>query len=185
MFISLRKAAALQKEILATLPLVNTSVAVSIYSDSPGAEVEAAALQAVSAFEIRRNLMNALYEIRNETAKVNITSGISDLVTRKAFLEKEISFLAGLVSSDERPAERILRAKIERALNTDSTHYDFSDSLSFSVFPKETLESFRMTMQAFKKEKAAIQDQLLELNIKNSIKLSEDSVAVLSAQGLI
>jgi hypothetical protein len=110
-------------------------------------------------------------------------AGIQNLVTEAAFLDKDIAFLTGLASSDVRPSESVIKGKVERTRTTES--YGYQEELLFSVFPQETLDFFKYAISKKKKQKVVIQDQLLELNIKNSIKLSEENVAVLTAAGLL
>jgi hypothetical protein len=126
--------------------------------------------------------MSILANIRNATAKANMEAGIQNLVTEAAFLDKDIAFLTGLASSDVRPSESVIKGKVERTRTTES--YGYQEELLFSVFPQETLDSFKDAISK-KKQKVFIQDQLLELNIKNSIKLSEENVTVLTAAGLL
>jgi hypothetical protein len=183
MFISLRKAAALQKEILAAVPTVNAMARVSVYSSNAVAELVDLEMAALDAVTDRSGLMDALANIRNATAKANMEAGIQELVTRAAFLDKDISFLTALVGSDTRPSDEVIHGKVERARSTEG--YGYQEELLFSTLSEETIQSFRDSIAVKKKQKVAIQDQLLELNIKNSIKLSEENVAVLTAAGLL
>jgi hypothetical protein len=185
MYISLRKAAALQKEILAAVPSITDAVSVSIYSETPIMDIvnhEKAMLEAIA---LRGRLIRALEEIRIVTAYINMTSGVHSLVTRIAFVDKEISFLSGLVNANTRKSDAVIQGKIERALASDSSHYNFQEELVLSVFSERVVAPFRSSLAAMKKEKVKIQDELLELNIKNSIGLSEETVSVLTEAGLL
>jgi hypothetical protein len=183
MHISLRKAAALQKEILAAVPAVTDSVSVSIYSENPISDIAEHESTMLDAIALRASLMRALEEIRNSTAQVNMTSGVQKLVTRVAFLDKDIAFLTPLANAHTRQSEVVISGKIERALHADTGHYNFQEEIKFSAF--ESTESFSDALASLKKEKVRIQDELLELNIKNSIRLSDDTVKVLTETGLI
>lgn len=183
MFISLRKAAALQKEILAAIPAVSAMARVSVYADNPVADLIDLELKTLEAVATRSDLMAVLADIRNATAKTNMEAGIQELVTQAAFLDKDISFLTSLASSDTRPSDVVVSGKVERARSSEG--YSIFEELLFSTLSEETIQSFREAIAAKKKQKVAIQDQLLELNIKNSIKLSEENVAVLTAAGLL
>jgi hypothetical protein len=183
MHISLRKAAALQKEILAAIPAVNPMARVSVYADNPVGELIDLELIALDAVAERNELMSTLADIRNATAKANMEASIQNLVTEATFLDKDIAFLTGLAGSDVRPSESVIKGKVERTRTTES--YGYQEELLFSVFHQETLDFFKDAISKKKKQKVVIQDQLLELNIKNSIKLSEENVAVLTAAGLL
>lgn len=185
MFINLRKAAALQQEILAAVPAIKTTVSVSIYDALPAAVIAQAALDTTKAMELRSSLLDALYEIRDLTAVANVTSGIVQLVARRARIEKDIAVLSAVAAADVRPAEATILAKVQRQATSDVNHYTFPENLTFAVLPQPSIDSVKETIAAFKREKVTIQDKLLELNIKNTIKLSNETVAVLTEQGLI
>lgn len=187
MYISLRKAAALQKEIQAALPNVATSATVSIYENDVTSLLSAATEETAKALEDRHNLMISLNIIRDLTAEANFSSGIYKLVSRLALLEKQIAFYSALAKAEVMPAEPVIKATVERARNANPDHYSFSfsDKVAFSIMDKDTIEELKLLVASFKKEKVKIQDELLELNIKHSIKLSDEIVAVLTAHKLI
>lgn len=185
MYISLRKAAALQKEILAALPTVETSASVSIYEENPLQTLTEARDAAAKALEVRHNLMVTLQLIRDLTAEQNFTSGIYKLVSKLSFIDKQISFYSALSRSEVSPSETVIKAKIERAKNANPDHYSFSDKAAFSIMDKHSIEDLKALVSNLKMDKVKIQDELLELNIKHSIKLTDETVAVLTAQGLI
>jgi hypothetical protein len=185
LFINLRKSAALQQEILAAVPPIKTSVNVSVYDALPASVIAQAALDTVKAMELRSSLLDALYEIRDAVAVANVTSGITQLVARRARIEKDIAVLAAVASAEVRPSDATILAKVQRQATADVNHYSFSESISFAILPQPSIDSVKDTIAALKREKVSIQDKLLELNIKNTIKLSEVTVAILSEQGLI
>lgn len=185
MYISLRKAAALQQEILAAVPALKTSAEVSIFEALPAAVISQAAIDLTKAMELRSSLMDALYEIRDAVAAANVSAGIHALVSRRARIEKDIAVLNTVSASLARPADSVILAKVERQRNSDSNHYSYSETVNFNVLPQASLDSVKATVASLKKEKVAIQDQLLELNIKTNIKLSEGTVSTLSAADLI
>ena len=185
MHISLRKAAALQKEILNVIPTVSTTASVSIYSENPIGDLVDQELAMLDAIALRASLMRALREIRSQTAMVNMTSGVHDLVTKASFIDKDIAFISGLATSVARSNDSVINGKMERAKAQDPAHYNFQEEVLLWVFSQESIESFTQALAVLKKEKVRIQDELLELNIKNNIHLSEDTVKVLTDAGLI
>jgi hypothetical protein len=183
MFISLRKAAALQKEILAAVPAANAMAKISVYAENPVEELINLELNALEAVELRARLMTTLHDIRSATAKINMEAGIHDLVARSAYLDKLISFLGTLATADVRPSDAVINGKVERTRTTES--YGYNEEVLFPILSEESIAKIKEEISEKKKQKVAIQDQLLELNIKNSIKLSEENVAVLTAAGLL
>jgi hypothetical protein len=185
MYISLRKAAALQKELQGAVPAISTSVTFSIYEANPLVLVETAAADALEAIELRGRLMSALYEIRNSVARVNITSGIHALVTELAALDNDIAFYNGLVRAEVSPTKAVIEGRIQRAQNSNPEHYSYSENVSVAVLNSANIEALKASLADAKKRKVKIQDELLELNIKHSIQLSDETVAVLTAAELL
>lgn len=167
------------------MPTIESSVVFSVYEALPAAIIAQAALDAVKAMELRSSLMDALYEIRDSTAAANIEHGISRLVSRKARIEKDIAFYTAQANASVRPADAVILARIERAKTVNPDHYSYNETTSVPVFPQASIDSLKLTLAELKKEKVKLQDALLELNIKHNIRLSDETVAVLTAQGLI
>jgi hypothetical protein len=167
------------------VPVIDTFVEVSVYDKLPVAVIAQAALDATAAMELRSTLLDALYEIRDAVAVANLNAGITQLVSYLARVEKDIATLNSLANATVRPSDTTILAKVERQANADPSHYSFSETVRFPIFPQASLDSIKLTIAELKKEKVRIQDQLLEANIKNTIKLSDRTVAVLTSQSLI
>ena len=57
--------------------------------------------------------------------------------------------------------------------------------MSTTVVSQEQIDQVKAEIQNLKKQKQKINDEVLELNIRTEIPLSEDVVATLQAEGLI
>ena len=57
--------------------------------------------------------------------------------------------------------------------------------LSTSIFEESDLENFRVNLSTSKKKKHALQDQLLEVNVRTTIELATGTVEVLKAEDII
>jgi len=57
--------------------------------------------------------------------------------------------------------------------------------VSTSVVGKDQIDQAKAEIQNLKKQKQKLNDEVLELNIKTEIPLSDDVVATLQAEGLV
>jgi len=63
--------------------------------------------------------------------------------------------------------------------------YGRDDTVSTSVVGRDQIDQAKAEIQNLKKQKQKLNDEVLELNIKTEIPLSDDVVATLQAEGLI
>jgi hypothetical protein len=54
-----------------------------------------------------------------------------------------------------------------------------------SILDKEEVDGFKKLAAVSKKNKQKLQDEILELNVKTEITISDNAVSVLQAEGLI
>jgi beta-glucosidase/6-phospho-beta-glucosidase/beta-galactosidase len=184
MYISLRKAAALQKEILSAIENIDTTAVVSVYEEDVNAILTAKEVVVLVKLNERNALMDALFEIRDLTAIANVAHGITSLVAQKARLEKDITLYTKLANSSPRQTTSVVNGRIQKVRASDNA-YAHTENLCLDVLGENTIALLTATAAEMKKEKVEVQDQLLELNIKHNIDLSDGSVAVLTAKGLL
>ena len=184
MYISLRKAAALQKEILSAIENIDTTAVVSVYEEDVNAILVDKEAVVLAKLNERNALMDALFEIRDLTATTNVAQGITSLVAQKARLEKDIALYTKLANSSPRQTTSVVNGRIQKVRASENT-YSHTENLSLDVLSESNIALLTATVVEMKKEKVEVQDQLLELNIKHNIDLSDGSVAVLTAKGLL
>ncbi len=63
--------------------------------------------------------------------------------------------------------------------------YGRDDTVSTSVVGRDQIDQARAEIQNLKKQKQKLNDEVLELNIKTEIPLSDDVVATLQTEGLV
>ena len=183
MYISLRKAAALQKEISAALPEAKLDISVSIYSENPMQEISEANERLAFTLHKRLDLLEALYEIRQSVAEVNLSSGITAKVNALAFMERSLQDVSAVVLASATPAEAVIRGRMAKSVAQENMYT--AEVMNLSVLSEADITVAKESAIKLKRSKANIQDQLLELNIKNNIKLSEAAQKTLSDAGLI
>jgi uncharacterized protein YdcH (DUF465 family) len=138
----------------------------------------------------RQSLLDALYEIRRAVSGANYTAGIDSKLADIARLEKDIQFYTPLSKGKSRETDLVLNGKLDKIRNDKSENsrsriYGYSDTVSTTVVSQEQIDQVKAEIQNLKKQKQKINDEVLELNIKTEIPLSEDVVKTLQDEGLI
>jgi len=137
----------------------------------------------------RQKLTMALYNIRALVGTANASSGIDTALAKAAFIDKRIGQLEQLASANELVALDVIKGKLEKIKNLKdearSRIYGYNDTVTTSVLSKEQIAQAKTEILNLKKQKQKLNDEILELNIKTEIPLSDDVVATLQAEGLI
>ena len=138
----------------------------------------------------RQKLTMALYNIRALVGTANSASGIDTALAKAAFIDKRIGQLEELAKATEITALDVIKGKLDKIRNdksesTRSRIYGYSDSVTTGVLSLEQIAQAKTEILSLKKQKQKINDEVLELNIKTEIPLTEDVVAVLQAEALI
>ena len=188
MKITLRKANALQNSINEALRHIDVKTKVSLneFQDAEG-------VLAVSAAEAKKNidrkvsLTNALYDIRGGVGYVNHTAGVDEKLTEVARIEKQIQLYSAFVGVETREAPAVIAGKLNKLLNTEakSRIYGYDDTVASGVFSAEDVAGFKSVVANLKKQKQALQDAVLEANVRNEVVLKQATVETLTAENLL
>jgi uncharacterized protein YdcH (DUF465 family) len=138
----------------------------------------------------RQRLLLSLYNIRGLVGAANAQSGIDMKLATAAFIEKRIGQLDELAKLSAVTDLAVINGKLEKIRNdkgenSRSRIYGYSDTVSTTVVSQEQIDQIKAEIQNLKKQKQKLNDEILELNIKTEIPLSDDVVAALQAEGLI
>ena len=138
----------------------------------------------------RQNLTMALYNIRALVGTANAASGIDTALAKAAFIDKRIGQLEQLANGTEITSLEVIKGKLEKIKNdkgenTRRSIYGYSDTISTGILSKEQIAQAKTEILNLKKQKQKLNDEILELNIKTEIPLSDDTVATLTAEGLL
>jgi hypothetical protein len=191
MNITLRKANAVQNSINDTIKGIKVDFTVELNEFQ---DVEAAITKANSDLVAndgrRQKLTMALYNIRALVGTANAASGINTALAKAAFIDKRIGQLEELAKATEITSLEVIKGKLEKIKNDkgETSHrsiYGYGDTVSTSVLSKEQIAQAKAEVLNLKKQKQQLNDEVLELNIKTEIPLSEDVVASLQAEGLL
>ena len=189
MKITLRKANALQNSINEALRHIDVKTKVSLneFQDPEG-------LLAVSAADAKKNidrrvsLTNALYDIRGGVGYVNHTAGVDEKLTEIARIEKQIQLYTAYVGVEAREALSVIVGKLDKIRNGKDERrsiYGYGDTVDTGVFSADDIVGFKGVVANLKKQKQALQDAVLEANVRNEVVLKQTTVETLTAENLL
>jgi len=190
MNITLRKANAIQNSINDTVKNIRVDLTVELNEFQ---DIEAALTKANNTLiendGRRQKLTMALYNIRALVGTANAASGIDTALAKAAFIDKRIAQLEQLASASEMTELEVIKGKLDKIKNDKSESrrslYGYNDTVTTFVLSKEQIAQAKAEVLNLKKQKQKINDEVLELNIKTEIPLSDDTVALLQAEGLL
>jgi hypothetical protein len=191
MNITLRKASAIQNSINDAVKSIKVELTVEL---NEFVNVETALAKAngdmVANDGRRQRLTMALYNIRALVGTANAQSGIDTNLAKAAFIDKRIGQLEELAKATEITELDVIKGKLDKIKNDKGetsrrSIYGYSDTVSTSVMSKAQIDQAKAEILNLKKQKQKLNDEILELNIKTEIPLSDEVVASLQAEGLI
>lgn len=189
MNISLRKANVVQNSINEAIRSIDITTHIDINEFQNVAEVLRAANNKLFENDARRQkLLLALYNIRGLVGAANAQSGIDTKLATAAFVDKRIAQLEELSSNKPVTDITVLNGKLEKIRNRkdDSRSiYGRDETVSTTVISEDQLKQIRDEIMNLKKQKQKINDEVLELNIKTEIPLSEEVVSTLTKESIV
>ena len=186
MKITLRKANALQiaiGEAVKNLD-VNVDVKLNEFQDSE-AEIARVAAEFRENLARRTQLVEAMYDIRKAVSVANSAAGVDVKLADVARLEKQVQFYNGLAAKTVREGAVVIEGKLKklREAEAKSRIYGYSDTVDTTVLTAEDIRGFRTAAATAKKAKQKLQDELLEINVRTEIEVTD--VDFLTAEGLL
>lgn len=189
MNISLRKASAIQNSINDAIRGIDISTTVEINEFQDAAVLLQEANNTLFSNDARRQkLLLALYNIRGLVGAANSQSGIDMKLATAAFVDKRVSQLEELANCKPVTDLSILNGRLDKIRNRKDegrSLYGRDEVVTTTVISEEQLIQIRNEIKNLKKQKQKINDEVLELNIKTEIPLSEEVVNTLQSEGLI
>lgn len=190
MNITLRKANALQNTILETIRgiKIDTQIEINEFQDAESA-LKTANETLFANDHRRQQLLLAYYNIRGLVGAANAQSGIDLALTKAAFIDKRVAQLNELAEGKTRVDVAVLAGKLDKIKNrkedSRASLYGRDDTVTTPVMVVEQHNGVAVEIKNLKKQKQKINDEVLELNIKTEIPLSNETVALLQAEGLL
>lgn len=190
MNITLRKANAVQNSINEAIRgiKIETTLELNEFQDV-AAELQAANNKLLDNDNRRQKLLLALYNIRGLVGTANASSGIDLALAKSAFIDKRIAQLDELATATAVTNLTVITGKLEKIRNRKEDNarsiYGRDDTVSTGIVGLDQIEQAKTEIKNLKKQKQKLNDEVLELNIKTEIPLSEDVVTTLQAEGLL
>jgi hypothetical protein len=190
MNISLRKANAIQNNINDAIRSVKieSSIELNEFQDV-AVELQKANDLVIANDARRQKLLLALYNIRGLVGTANASCGIDLSLAKAAFIDKRIAQLEELASLKAVTSLDVIKGKLEKIKSLKdearSRIYGYGDTVSTTVVSQSQIDQAKAEILNLKKQKQKLNDEVLELNIKTEIPLSDETVALLQAEGLL
>ena len=188
MKLSLRKASALQNAIQDHIKTISvqTSVVINEFQNST-AELEKARAELINNVTRREALTMAMYKIRALVGRANVESGVADLLTEAALIDKKLGYLKGLTDGKISEAQEVLDGKLQKLRESTGERriYGYNDTIESGVITADMMESYKVSVRYLKKEKQSINDKVLELNVRTDIELDNATLQLLQLEQLI
>jgi len=186
MKITLRKANALQTAINDAIAALDLSTDVRINEfENPSEKMDSAVVRLEQNLSRRSDLLDALYEVRNLVAAANSASGINTLLGNAARLDKDLSFNARLAKLEPALKADVISGKLAKIKTRTDDYYGREDMVMTTVLDSAKLDAFKARATSLKKEKVAVQDKLLELNVRTEIEIGAGTVAILEKENIL
>jgi uncharacterized protein YdcH (DUF465 family) len=190
MNITLRKANAVQNSINEAIRTIKVETNLELNEfQNVEAEIAAAQKKLEDADLRREKLLVVLYNIRGLVGQANATSGIDLKLARAAYVDKRIGQLEALANVNAVTSLDVIKGKLEKIKSLKdearSRIYGYGDTVSTSILSQDKIDAIQAEVKNLKKQKQKLNDEILELNIKTEIPLSDDAVQVLQAEGLV
>lgn len=189
MDITLRKAKQIQTSIqgaINSIPL-QTNVQITEYDD-PLKTIEALRQELTANLLKKQSLISALYKIRNLVGQKNASSGLNDKLTLIAEVQaKQDVFGAVMNAGVIRNINEVMgmHEKIKSASAVDQYGRINQQAFNSPVLDQDTIDLYKAKFKELAAEKVNLQDEVLELNLKNKIKLDAGTVKVLKDAGVL
>lgn len=187
--ITLRKANAIQQNINDLLKSVQVKPVVELSEFTDTVQTLQAANDAVMAADARRSdLLMALYSIRATVGVANFQSGIGNRLSHIAYVDKRLQQLDQLTNESSKMKDlAIVTGQLEKIRNRREEHrmYGYENTVSTGVLQQTQIDSISGIMRELKKQKQKLNDEVLELNVRTEIELTDEVEAVLLKEGIL
>lgn len=188
MKLTLRKANALQNAIQDHIKTIDVKNTISLNEFQDVQTELTCARETLLGADVRRdNLTKALFVMRKLVGRANVESGVADLLTDAAYIDKRLAQLKGLIESKASESTVVLEGKLEKLRSTEakSRIYGYGDTVETGVLLEQVIDGFKSTTRELKKQKQTINDKVLELNVRTEIELDAQTVQLLQKEQLI
>lgn len=193
MEINLRKANAIQAEIRKAISAVKLEANVSVneYTQDVGASIASEAIKYLQAVARKEQLVTALFNIRKSVSNANATAGINTLLGDVEMLDQIMAVNSQVTTQTVGKSLTEIIARIEKlkATPADSSrsaiYGDRFNVVETSVVAQESIDAAKQKVKDLKRQRQALQDKLLSLNVNTLITINGADEVVLKEEGIL
>jgi len=189
--INLRKANAIQSEIRKVIAFKNVSDTVNIteYTVSIVDTLEKAIEQYGNDVARKVALNIALFNIRKSVAQANAKVGISDILADIELIDAKMAVYSNIATKEVAKSFDEIRARVEKLKTTATSesriYGDRYNTVETSVVEQGTIDGAKQIVKQLKREKQALQDKLLTLNVNTTINIDSVDEMLLKVEGIL
>ena len=189
--INLRKANAIQSEIRKAISSsgVKDTLSVTEFTLSIADALEKAKETFVNDVTRKVALNTALFNIRKSVAQANANNGISDILTDIELIDATMAVYSNVATKEVAKSFDEVRARVEKIktnpTNESRIYGDRFTSVETSVVDQNSIDHAKVMVKQLKREKQALQDKLLALNVNTVINIELVDEMVLKMEGIL
>lgn len=191
MEINLRKANAIQAEIRKAIGAVKLEANVSVteFTQNLAETLVNASVAYTNAVDRKIALTGALYNIRKSVANANATAGINTLLGDVEAIDKTMAIHSEVSTAIVAKDLAEVTARVEK-LKTNPTqesriYGDRYNNVETSVVSPTTIQVAKDKVKELKRQRQALQDKLLSLNVNTLITISAADTELLKEEGIL
>jgi len=192
--INLRKANAIQAEIRKAIASkhVSDTVIINEYTQSISHTLNKAMNEYAEDVTRKVALGTALFNIRKSVSRANSAAGISDILADIELIDAKLALYTNISTKEAVRSLTEISNRIEKikaippdASRAASIYGDRYNTVETSVVGQATIDDAKEFVKQLKREKQALQDKLLALNVNTTITIDNESAIVLKVEGIL
>lgn len=192
MEINLRKANAIQSEIRKAISAstAKDSISVSEYVTNVGEVVEKAMDQFATDVTRKVALTTALYNIRKSVGDANATVGINNILADVQSIDAIMAIYSNVASKDVSKSLDEINARLEKLKTApadarSAIYGERYNNVDTSVVEQSTIDAAKQKVKELKRQRQALQDKMLTLNVNTLITINSVDEMVLKVEGIV
>jgi hypothetical protein len=191
MNVSLRKANAIQNSINDIIKgiKINLTAEFNEFQD-PAVELQRLNTEVFINDQRRSDLLTAQFSIRGLVGAANATSGVDAKLTQAAFIDKRIAQLETFAGAEVMTDMAVISGKLEKIRtrvndNSRASIYGRDDTVHTALLTKAQIDTAKSMIRDLRNQKQKLNDEILELNVRTEITLTNDVEQILRTEGLV
>lgn len=192
MEINLRKANAIQSEIRKAISAstAKDSISVSEYTTNVGEVVEKAMDQFTIDVTRKVALTTALYNIRKSVGDANATVGINNILADVQSIDAIMAIYSNVASKEVSKSLDEINARLEKLKTApadarSAIYGERYNNVDTSVVEQGTIDAAKQKVKELKRQRQALQDKMLTLNVNTLITINSVDEMVLKVEGIV